>query len=56
LVFKVKSDVLKKCGLDVFNDEAVMSMTFLNQIGGDIALRQESIGSNLLALNIDGVK
>jgi len=55
-VFKIKRDVLKKSGLVVFDGEVVMSVTFPDQIVGDIALGQEGIGSNIFALNVDGIK
>jgi hypothetical protein len=47
---------LKKTGLVVFDGEVVMSLTLPDQIVGDLALGQQSIGGNLFALNIDGIK
>jgi hypothetical protein len=47
---------LKKTGLVVFDGEVVMSFTLPNQIVGDLALGQQGIGGNILALNIDGIK
>jgi hypothetical protein len=47
---------LKKAGLIVFNSEVVMGLTFPDQIVGNISLGQQGIGSNIFALNIDGVK
>jgi hypothetical protein len=47
---------LKKTGLVVFDGEVVMSFTLPDQIVGDLALGQQSIGGNLFALNIDGIK
>ena len=55
-VFKVQCDVLKKCGLVVFDSEVVMSVTFSNQIVGDVSLGQEGICGNFFTLNIDGIK
>jgi len=55
-VFKVECDVLKKCGLVVFDSEVVMSVTFFNQIVGDVSLGQEGIRGNFFALNINGIK
>ncbi len=55
-VFKIERDVLKKTGLVVFDGEVVMSFTLADQIVGDLALGQQSIGGNLFALNIDGIK
>ena len=39
-VFKIQRDVLKKCGLVVFDGEVVMSFTVQDQIVGDFALGQ----------------
>jgi hypothetical protein len=47
---------LKKTGLVVFDGEVVMSFTLADQIVSDLALGQQSIGGNLFALNIDGIK
>jgi hypothetical protein len=47
---------LKKTGLVVFDGEVVMSLTLADQIVSDLALGQQSIGGNLFALNIDGIK
>jgi len=55
-VFKVQRDVLKKCGLVVFDGEVVMSVALFDQVGGDLALGQKGIGGNFLALNVDGIK
>lgn len=55
-VFKVQCDVFKRCGLVVFDGEVVMSVTFFNQIVGNVALGQEGICANFFALNIDGIK
>ena len=55
-IFKIERNVLKKTGLVVFDGKMVMSFTFADQIVGDLALGQQSIGGNLFALNIDGIK
>ena len=55
-VFKVECDILKKCGLIVFDSEVVMSVTFFNQIVGDVSLGQEGICGNFFTLNINGIK
>ena len=47
---------MKKTGLVVFDGEVVMSVTFPDQIIGDLALGQEGIGGNIFALNIDGIQ
>ena len=47
---------MKKTGLVVFDGEVVMSFTLPDQIVGDLALGQQSIGGNLFALDIDGIK
>lgn len=55
-VFKVQRDVLKKSGLVVFDGEVIMSVSLVDQVGGDLALGQQGIGGNFFALNIDGIK
>jgi hypothetical protein len=55
-VFKVQGDVLKKSWLVVFDGEVVMSVSLLDQIGGDLALGQQGIGGNFFSLDIDGIK
>jgi len=55
-VFKIQRDVVKKTGLVVFDGEVVMRFTLADQIVGDLALGQQGIGSNILALNIDGIQ
>ena len=55
-VFKIQRDVLKKSRLVVFDGEVVMSVSLVNQVGGDLALGQQCIGGNIFALNIDGIK
>jgi len=55
-VFKVQGDVLKKTGLVSFDGEVVMSVSLVNQIGGDLTLGQEGIGGNFFSLNLDGIK
>ena len=47
---------MKKSGLVVFDGEVVMSFALPDQIVGDLALGQESVGGNIFALNIDGIK
>jgi len=55
-VFKVQGDVLKKTGLVVFDRKVVMRVTVPDQIVTDFALGQQGIGSNVFALNIDGIQ
>jgi len=55
-VFKIQGDVLKKSGLVVFHGEVVMSVSLVDQVGGDRALGQQGIGGNFFTLNIDGIK
>jgi hypothetical protein len=55
-VFKIKRDVFEKSRLVVLDGEVVMSVTFPDQIVGDIALGQEGIGGNIFTLDIDGIK
>jgi len=55
-VFKIKSYVLKKSGLIIFDGEVVMSVTCKNQIISYLALGQQGIGGNFFALNINGIE
>jgi hypothetical protein len=55
-VFKIQGDVLKNSRLVVFDGEVVMSFTVQDQIVGDLALGQQSIGGDFFVLNIDGIK
>ena len=55
-VFKIELDILKKCGLVVFDGEVVMSFTVPDQIVSDLALGQQGIGGNFFTLNIYGIK
>jgi hypothetical protein len=55
-VLEVELDVLKECGLVLFNGEVIVCLTLLNQVVGDMALGQEGIGGDILALDIDGIK
>ena len=36
VVFKVQRDVLKKSGLVVFDGEVIMSVSLVDQVGGDL--------------------
>jgi len=55
-VLEIQCDVFKEPGLVVLDGEMVVSFTVPDQIHGDLALSQQSIGGDFLALNIDGVK
>ena len=39
-----------------FDGEMVMRLALLDQIGGQLALRQQGIGTDLLALDLEGVE
>lgn len=52
-IFKEQCDVFKKTRLVFFDGKVVMSLTILDQVDGKLALGQEGIGGNVLALNID---
>jgi hypothetical protein len=47
---------LQNAALVSFDGEMIMGMTLLDQVLGDFALGQQSIGRHILALNIDGIK
>ena len=50
------SNVLEEVGLVAFDGEVVMRLPVLDQIGGELALGQQRIGGDLLALDIDGIQ
>jgi len=47
---------LENAALVSFDGEMIMGMALRNQVLGNLALGQQSIGGHILALNIDGVK
>jgi hypothetical protein len=47
---------LQNAALISFDGEMIMGMTLLDQVVGDLALGQQSIGRDILALNIDGIE
>jgi hypothetical protein len=55
-VLEVQCDVSKNSGLVSFDREMIMGMTLVDQVLSYLALGQQSIGSNILAFNIDGIK
>ena len=55
-LFEVQGDIFEKSGLVSLDREMVMSLTLRDQIAGELALGQQGIGGNILALNIDGIK
>ena len=46
----------KELGLVGFDGEVVVCLPVVDQVGGELALGQQRIGGNLLALDIDGVE
>lgn len=55
-VMKIKRDVLKKSGLVIFDGEVVVGLACYYHIVGNLALGQQGIGGNILALNVDGIQ
>ena len=47
---------MKKTGLIVFDGEVVMRFSAADDMVGDFALVEQGIGSNIFALNIDGIQ
>jgi hypothetical protein len=47
---------LKKTGLVVFDGAVVMGVTLPDHVIGDVALGQQGIGGDILALDIDGLQ
>ena len=53
-VLEPQGDVFENAALVSFNGEMIMGMTLGNQILSNLALGQEGIGRNVLALQIEG--
>lgn len=54
-VAKGECDVIKEPGLIAFHREVVMALT-PNYVGGDVPLGEKGISSDVLALDVDGIK
>ncbi len=50
---EVEHKVLEQAGLVAFDGEVVMRVTVLDQVAGEIPLRQQGIGADVFALNLD---
>lgn len=55
-VLEIKSDIITEPGLVPFDSEMIMRLPALNYIVGKLALCQQGIGGDLLALDIYGIK
>jgi len=55
-ILKIKSDIITELRLISFDREMIMRLSLLNQIAGKLALCQQGIGGNLLALDINILK
>jgi hypothetical protein len=55
-VLEIQGDVFEESGLVSFDGKMIMSLALPDQVIGYLALGQQSIGSNILALNIDGIQ
>ena len=55
-ILEIELDILKKCGLIAFDGEVVMGLTIQAQIIGELTLGQEGIGSDIFALDLDGIE
>src|SRR5208283_1280593 len=55
-ILEVELQGFQQSRLVAFDGEVVMRVAFLDQIGGETALGEQSMGTDLLALNLDGVQ
>jgi hypothetical protein len=55
-ILEVELQGLEQSRLVAFDGEMVMGVAFLDQIGGETALGEQGIGTDLLALNIEGIQ
>ena len=55
-ILEIQFDISKECGLIAFDGEVVMGLTIQAQIIGELTLGQEGIGSDIFALDIDGIE
>ena len=55
-ILKPEGDIFPKAFLISFDGEMIVGMTISDYVLRDLALGQQSIGSHILALNINGVK
>ena len=55
-ILEIQLDILQECGLVAFDGEVVMGLPILDQVMGEVALGQEGIGSDIFALDIDGIE
>jgi hypothetical protein len=55
-LLEVELQGFEKSGLVAFDGEVVMRLAFLDPIGGEAALGEQGIGTDLLALNVEGIQ
>ena len=55
-MLEIESHVLQEVGLVAFDGEVVMRLPVLDQIRGELALGQQRIGGDVLALDVDGIQ
>jgi hypothetical protein len=55
-ILEVELEGFEKSRLVAFDGEMVMCLALLDQIAGEAALGEQGIGTDLLALNINGVQ
>jgi len=55
-ILEIQLDIFEEAGLVAFDGEVVMGLTLEAQIIGDLSLGQESIGGNVLALDVDSIE
>ncbi len=53
---EIQGDVLEQMGLVAFDGEVVVRLSVLNQVVGELALCQQRVGRDFLALDVDGVQ
>ena len=55
-ILKPEGDIFQKAFLISFDGEMIVGMTLSDKVVRDLALGQQSIGSHILALNINGIE
>jgi hypothetical protein len=55
-VLKIELDVCKQPRLIAFDGEMIMRLAFGDEVVGELALGQQGIAANVLALDVDGIE
>lgn len=51
-----QSSVFEQAGLVTFDGEMVVRLPVLDQVAGELTLRQQRIGADVFAFDVDGLK